>query len=627
MALKDNIKFLSLQNEVENSFQKIINDKLDSKKKIIEIEKLLKIDNTNENLIFEYLKLQKEILSDSKDDSLERLLIQYECCVEEKKFNQTFQIKKISYKKRIIDLILLIKEYKGKKELDEQINILEKINSEKAKQYHNLIPVNYNTNLELYFHSFYYYFYGKILNLFENNHVNEDKIKSIIQNCLIERTKLLFLKNNNQQNDKSIEILDKKVKYIPYIYGSCNKFLKNISQFLIQTHENFCKRFEFNKLNNEKELLLFSDFLFFLTYYEFEDHAPDYVNIWNDTLIDIKMDDKLSIAKTFSLIEHHFTIENDKLLVEIGKNAEETYQVDNIDDYSFIPLVNYLFIIKRKPDLIELNQFLKIDRYMDKLYIRKIWDVWQEFLIKIFSSNLVKSLFNKIFNNINGEKKLSPHYFFDESEIKPIINNIRYYIFHSGFDGMTLGRNLSVYVNGDPYFIKNNAVLSKLAYLSNNVQSNLHEIIGHLNIRFQFYLSKDKRYESPKPKKPSKLAKSRNGKESGEFVEELLFGIFNERLELEQMLYILDIKNYNKSIDEFREDFIKCGKNKGYDIYPEYSEFLLKLGVDSKDIDFNYDIKLCFLQRHKNIDGVNGYGRHPAIGYDEIYEIVNDNLV
>ena len=120
--------------KVENAFIDIINDdKLDTKAKKDEIFKLLQIDNTNENIVFEYLKLKKELLSNVNDDSLKKLLLQYECCVEEKKFNDTFQTKKISYKKRIMKLISLIKEYKDKIELDDKIELLEKIKLEKIE--------------------------------------------------------------------------------------------------------------------------------------------------------------------------------------------------------------------------------------------------------------------------------------------------------------------------------------------------------------------------------------------------------------------------------------------------------------------------------------------------------------
>ena len=154
---------------------------------------------------------------------------------------------------------------------------------------------------------------------------------------------------------------------------------------------------------------------------------------------------------------------------------------------------------------------MKVDKYMEKLYIRQIWNIWEKFLIKVFSSKLVRSIFDKFFDNIDKENKLSPYNFIDENEIKLILNNTRYFIFKSDFHGITLEKNLIIYQNGDPYFIDQNALLSKLVYLSNNVQSNLHKIIDHLNIRFQFYLFKDTRYASSKPEKPSDQEKDRNG--------------------------------------------------------------------------------------------------------------------
>ena len=79
--------------------------------------------------------------------------------------------------------------------------------------------------------------------------------------------------------------------------------------------------------------------------------------------------------------------------------------------------MNYLLSINHEPDLIELNKFLKIDKYMEKLYIRKIWNFWEPFLFKIFSSNVVKSLFIKLFDNKNEENKLKFYDFIYENEI------------------------------------------------------------------------------------------------------------------------------------------------------------------------------------------------------------------
>ena len=636
MALKNNTTLVSLRNDVENSFKNIMNnDKIDLKEKKDEICKLMKIDNTNETIVFEFLKLQKEILSISKNElylaesqeistkSLKEILFQYECCVEEKKLNETFQLGKIAYIKRIMNTIYLIKDYKTKKELNEQIELLENLILEKVENFHNLIPINYNINLELYIYSVYYIFHERILNIYDNNFVNKNKIKDLIQKASIEKSKLLF-QNKDKKNDERINILEKELKYIPYIYGTFNTYLRNISTFIKMTYQNFSKRFESNQLKDEKELLLFTDYMFFLSYYEFEDDASDYINIWNDTFVDLKLEDKNEIAKSFSIKGHIFKINSNALIVHNEKNGDDPYSINNLDDYSFIPLVNYLLKVNREPDLIELNKFLKVDRYMDKLYIKKIWIYWEQFLIKLFTSNVFKSLFYKYLENKYKEIKMTPDYFIDEDEIKIIINNIRYYIFKSDFHGITLVKNLSIYEDGDPYYIENNALLSKIAYLSDNIQSNLHEIIGHLNIRFQFYLSKDKRYSPPKPEKPSKAALSKKGKESREFIEELLFGDIRERLELEQMLYILDINNYQKDMKNFKEDFLKYGQTKGYNISPEFQEFLIHLEIDSGEINFQSEKQLCFINRYKTDLGNNKYGRHPTIGYDEIYKTINN---
>ena len=159
MALKDNIKIKSLQNEVIIQYENIIKDnKLDNEERKNKIFNLLKIDNTNENIVFEFLNLQTKILNNSKDDSLKKILHQYEYCIDEKKFNEAFQIikvTKISYKKRIMNLIKLIKEYNSKKSLEEKIDLLDKIYLGIFEKFDNTIPINYNSNLELYFYSLY----------------------------------------------------------------------------------------------------------------------------------------------------------------------------------------------------------------------------------------------------------------------------------------------------------------------------------------------------------------------------------------------------------------------------------------------------------------------------------------
>lgn len=629
MALKDNEKFTSLKHKVEAEYKSIISDsKLDLEDKTKKIANLLKTDNTNETIVFEYLNLMNKLFAKSKDDeSIKKLLHQYECCIEEIKFNKTFQpmkVTKISYKKRIMELISLIKEYKNKKKLDDKIELLDTIKSKNAVKFHSTCPVNYNSNLELFFYSLYEALCDQIIKFFQNNIVKEKNIKEHIIQPTIEKSQLLFI--DEQKNSERIKFLERKLDYIPFIYGTFNQYFSNFANFIKSTNDNFCKRFEGDQFKNEKELLLFTDYIFFLSFYPFIIYdAKEYVNLWNDTFIDVKIEDKINLAKKFSVNDFTFKLDNNILSVEDNSN-DESYSIPNIDDYSFITLIHYLITISSKPDLAELNKFLKIDKYNEKLYIRTIWKSWEEFLIRVFSSNMIKSVFNKFFDDIkdlkNNDNKSNPQSFFDKNEIKLIINNTRYYIFNSDFHGMTIKKILLIYMNGDPFPDKGdrNPLKNKLFFLSNNVKTNLHEIAGHLNIRFQYYLSKDKRYTSPKPNKPSSEAISRDGKEAGEFIEELIFGESEQNLTTTQVLYILDIKNYEKDYIKFREDFIKYGKMETYDISEELKTFLNQLDIDSEEIKFKPKNKSCIIGMHKNESNFYRSRAHPLDGYNDIYE-------
>ena len=87
------------------------------------------------------------------------------------------------------------------------------------------------------------------------------------------------------------------MEYIPYIYGTFNQSLEYISTFIARTYNNFYKRFEGNQFKDEKELLLFADYMFFLSHYKFGNEDRNYVHIWNDTFIDLKMRIKINMPK------------------------------------------------------------------------------------------------------------------------------------------------------------------------------------------------------------------------------------------------------------------------------------------------------------------------------------------
>jgi len=86
-------------------------------------------------------------------------------------------------------------------------------------------------------------------------------------------------------------------------------------------------------------------------------------------------------------------------------------------------------------------------------------------------------------------------------------------------------------------------------------------------MKFNYYIYKKQENQSPKLQKPSFLKNGRDGIDSGEYVEEMMFGDFNNcGMTIAQMLYILDIKNYKKNLDTFREE---------YKLYKEKQSYLV----------------------------------------------------
>lgn len=628
MALLHNALVKVKKENILKSFHDIMNNtQSDLIKKSKEIKKLLEKDNTIEEIVLGYLILEKQIMHDGLNtnednekfkNSFKAILLTYESTIDKNTFNSFF--KEIHIKNSSLDnlfnFISLIVEYKAQTTIEDKAKIIKSIICfENIKKYNCLMPVSSEDNLELYINILNYHFYENILNSFKNNKiVDNEKSKKLSEKLLIKKNSLIIdTQQNNEEKIKSLE-------NIPRINGTFNLFLLNLSHFLDMVYAKFKKKFFNKKLQSESEdLNLFEDFMLFLSIYSFKDRGLKYVNIWNDSFCDLTLEEKNKIVKMKSNDLKNYEIKNNTLLfVKTFSNEKITYNINEIDDYSLEPLLDYIGLSFEKPKDIELNRFLKINKYSSKLYIKTIWDHWSKFLIKMYSSPATQSAFSSLFFNKSNKCYTLHHLFIFGEEINLIINNIRYFIFDSDFLGITQGITLSVYMYGDPYMCEDENI-SKIAYLINNVKLHFHEIIGHLNIRFNYYLYKKKEYLSPKPQNPSSLSNYRCGINSGEYVEEMMFGDFKDSgMTIAQMLYILDIKNYNKNLDTFREEFKLYKEKQSYPVDELLKSFLLQLKIDIEKINLN-NKHLYIIKRQKN--NFVKYNMHPINykGYDDIY--------
>lgn len=127
----------------------------------------------------------------------------------------------------------------------------------------------------------------------------------------------------------------------------------------------------------EEDLLLFGDYLFFLSNYEFSDSGENYQEIWNCTFEDISIEKKIELVELKNKSTRNtFRIENNSLYI---KNKINQYSISNINNYCFEPLIRYLVNLFKQINCLELDKFLKIDKYMKELYIKKIWNVGKNF--------------------------------------------------------------------------------------------------------------------------------------------------------------------------------------------------------------------------------------------------------
>ena len=231
------------------------------------------------------------------------------------------------------------------------------------------------------------------------------------------------------------------------------------------------------------------------------------------------------------------------------------------------------------------------------------------------TSPVINSIFSLVCDKENENETILFHCF-NKFEIKEIINNIRFFNFDSDFSGSTKSRLLLIYAqsNMQPNYEES---INILVYIIKFIITLIREIVGHLNIRYQQFINnnfKNIKLKSPKPDEGSEYAIKR-GSESGEFVEEQLLGIYEGKMSLHQILFVLDIKNYREGYHEtFREKFKNCKTFQIKDISNELKDILDLFNIKLSEKDFENN-KTYSVQ--KNIKKNKYYvGTHHPMDFD-----------
>ena len=321
--------------------------------------------------------MNKEI--NAKD--LKVLLKQYEVCINSVKFNTLFgDIYKINSPfKKFDNLFKKLKNIMYINNYDEPLFEIIKITELDNNKYDQNFPVFYYSNKELYFNSLYYLFLKEIQkNYKEAKKIIKDDDLNEYKNKYQKKLNDLQKNNTNNKNKKDIEIINKIINNI-YIFltYNCYTYIINLSTFIINVYNSFINKFESNdifintkyELNQKKDINLFTDFIFFLIRFDFENDnkKTQYERIWNDTFLG-------TCAKASNLPKSEMVsmeIKGDNLLVKIHSCFEKTIKIENINIYSIDKLNCTLINIQSDLNIFDLNDCLKIDKYDTELFIKK----------------------------------------------------------------------------------------------------------------------------------------------------------------------------------------------------------------------------------------------------------------
>ena len=579
------------------------------KEKVCLFEKLFEFENTNEKDIFQYMISYLELYKRNEKTKKEfdmKLKI-YQQGISDQHYTDFFyEYPRINSKEKIFNLFKLIckdlKEdvsHKKKEEFINEFNALIKKEEETKFIFKNVVDWG---NEELYSYNLY-------LNLLDSldqkiNYYMEAENLKLKNNILYQEYEELLNKTKDEFEKENIL---KKMKHLNLFGGIFfKKYIKYFSRFLSRIKINLDIRFKVNNLREEKDQLLFEDFIQLLCIYSFKGNEERLIQLWNQAFVPLTLERKLLIVENknksneigYGLIKFELT-KNDEL--NIIENGKIVYTFPNISNYDLITFLEDLSRDKRKEVYdYYLNKNLIPGSNYSELFVIKNELAWRNLLTNILSSQAIKECVSSVFH-VNEEI----NDLYNIANLNKIIKRIRFFIYEADISGCINENSLRIYEYG--LFIKDeNKSISLLLFYSINIITNINEIFGHLFIRnyslnnYKKKVSLDSQNIKEKDYSLYTNYSKRRKKEFREAIEIALFGKRIRELTIKEALFIIDPSNYFKGLNYFNENFKKCNEKKIQEIITPISNITLTLlGIDIDDLSESNDIK-CNLENSQN---------------------------
>ena len=246
-------------------------------------------------------------------------------------------------------------------------------------------------------------------------------------------------------------------------------------------------------------------------------------------------------------------------------NSKKIYQKDGItikdNEMSFYNKKNLKLYIGLKPE--EKKEFKNYELYKYDNLIKYYENIFDEnkirlFLSKILNSNVIKEAFSFFYgNNIKypfSTELSAKNYLEDYLKFTPLKIETT--------NGVTEKFSMETYI------FLNKKLISKALINGAMVEIHFHELNNNFHNYYYFLRNGT---ETLKTSRKIEL----DERESGNDMERILFGGIINELTLRQTLYILNENNYNKSLNQFRDDFLKLKEDycECEGVFKEYSVF------------------------------------------------------
>ena len=392
--------------EVEDQYHKIKNDKDNNIDKLEELKKIINKCNIKEKYNLAYLKLLKAF---EEEKSFESDLQNYECTLSYGSINENFPniINKIDAMDKIKLLIFSILELVSLPKNIQEINlknIFDRIKSEKLyKLNFQLLP---SDNMELYLHNIYQVFRIFIvekINRFKINELDryENEEDNIRGKNMLKEISMMIDEHNKIKNDKekdkekkelSIKIYSKseELKVFQIVNNRhFQDYIKGFYEFYLELNSYLNQNFFHNENFNENDILLFEQFIYALSNYDFQNLEYNYTQVWKESFKEIPIFSKKKMLNHLNELRKgtlYAILVNNNTDMQI-KSGGNIIIIKNIYKYSFDGLIGYLTYrgkIKEINDF-ELIKFLKIQYFSEFIHKTMLGDNWKTFLYEDFN--------------------------------------------------------------------------------------------------------------------------------------------------------------------------------------------------------------------------------------------------